>query len=92
MVCILNFLNKIFEFFFGIFIVCLKTLQKLLESCPDDPKVLFNLALTEYALSSFQKTDIFKNQLNKIAEKVISLFETQNTKLDFVYLASLSIR
>jgi len=55
-------------------------LQKLLESCPDDPKVLFNLALTEYALSSFQKTDVFKNQLNKIAEKVISLFENQNTK------------
>jgi len=67
-------------------------LQKLLESCPDDPKVLFNLALTEYALSSFQKTDVFKNQLNKIAEKVISLYEHQNTKLNFVDLASLSIR
>jgi hypothetical protein len=58
-----------------VFIVCLKTLQKLLESYPDDPKVLFNLALTEYALSSFQKTDIFKTQLTKIAEKVISKFD-----------------
>jgi len=60
---------------FGFFVlVCLKTLQKLLESCPDDPKVLFNLALTEYALSGFQKTDVFKTQLNKIAEKVIYRF------------------
>jgi hypothetical protein len=55
-------------------IVCLKTLQKLLESHPDDPKVLFNLALTEYALSSFQRTDLFKSQLNKIAEKVMFFF------------------
>jgi hypothetical protein len=52
------------------YLVCLKTLQKLLESCPDDPKVLFNIALTEYAMSSFQKTDVFKTQMNKISEKV----------------------
>jgi len=51
-------------------IVCLKSLQKLLESHPDDPKIEFNLALTEYALSNFQKTDLFKSQLHKIAEKV----------------------
>jgi len=61
-----------------LFLVCLKTLQKILESYPDDPKVLLNIALTEYALSSFQKTDIFKNQLNKIAEKVIQSFEKDN--------------
>ncbi|CAF0720175.1 unnamed protein product [Rotaria sordida] len=54
----------------GQYDVCLKTLQKILESWPDDPKVLFNIALTEYAMSSFQKTDIFKTQLNKIAEKL----------------------
>jgi hypothetical protein len=54
-----------------VFLVCIKTLQKILESCPDDPKVLFNNALAEYALSSFQKTDVFKSQLNKIAERVI---------------------
>ncbi|CAF0946126.1 unnamed protein product [Adineta steineri] len=58
------------EYEAGLFDVCLKTLQKLLESCPDDPKVLFNIVLTEYALSSFQKTDMFKTQLNKIAEKL----------------------
>ena len=51
-------------------LVCLKILQKLHETYPDDPKILFNIALTEYALSSFQKTDVFKAQLNKIAEKV----------------------
>ncbi|CAF3384282.1 unnamed protein product [Rotaria sp. Silwood1] len=54
----------------GQYDVCLKTLQKILESCPDDPKVLFNIALAEYAMSSFQKTDTFKTQLNKIAEKL----------------------
>ncbi|CAF0959449.1 unnamed protein product [Adineta steineri] len=53
-----------------LFDVCLKTLQKLLESYPDDPKVLFNIVLTEYTLSGFQKTDMFKTQLNKIAEKL----------------------
>jgi hypothetical protein len=51
-------------------LVCLKTLQKILESCPNDTKVLFNIALTEYALSSFQKTDVFKAQLQKLAERV----------------------
>lgn len=55
-------------------LVCLKTLQRILESCPDDPKVLLNIALTEYSMSSFQKTDAFKTQLNKIAEKVNSYF------------------
>ncbi|CAF2078967.1 unnamed protein product [Rotaria magnacalcarata] len=58
------------EYEAGQYDVCLKTLQKILESCPDDPKVLFNIALTEYAMSSFQKTDAFKVQLNKIAEKL----------------------
>jgi hypothetical protein len=62
-------LNSI-KFYLHLHLVCLKTLQKLLESCPDDPKVLFNIALTEYAMSSFQKTDAFKIQLNKISEKV----------------------
>ena len=52
------------------FLVCLKTLQKILDSCPNDTKVLFNLALTEYAASSFQKTDVFKAQIQKIAERV----------------------
>lgn len=56
----------------GLPLVCLKSLQKLLESFPNDPKVLFNIALTEYAMSSFQKTDLFKTQLNKIAEKVVT--------------------
>ncbi|CAF4335202.1 unnamed protein product, partial [Didymodactylos carnosus] len=49
---------------------CLKTLNKLLESCPDDPKVLFNIALTEYSLSGFQKTDQFRSSLQKIADKL----------------------
>ena len=74
-------------------VVCLKSLQKLLESHPDDPKVLFNLALTEYALSSFQRTDLFKSQLNKIAEKVRSFIPSPIFKsfLRF-FLASLCIR
>ena len=70
--------NLISKFF--CLIVCLKTLQKLLESHPDDPKVQFNHALTEYALSSFQKTDQFKNQLTKIAEQVC--FFSSKTKND----------
>jgi len=49
---------------------CLKTLQKLAESCSNDPKVLFNIALTEFALSNFEKTEIFKVQLHKIAERL----------------------
>ncbi|CAF1389996.1 unnamed protein product [Adineta ricciae] len=58
------------EYEAGQFDVCLKTLQKILESYPDDPKVLFNIALTEYSMSNYQKTEIFKTQLNKIAEKL----------------------
>lgn len=66
-----------------LFLVCLKTLQKLQESHPDDPKILFNLALTEYALSTFQRTDQFKNQLNKISEKVRSFIEKMFISLVF---------
>ncbi|CAF0808174.1 unnamed protein product [Didymodactylos carnosus] len=54
----------------GTYESCLKTLNKLLEFCPDDPKVLFNMALTEYALSGFQKTDQFRSSLNKIADRL----------------------
>lgn len=63
----------------GQYDVCLKTLQKLLESHPDDPKIEFNLALTEYALSNFQKTDVFKNQLHKIAEKLHCVLDNVST-------------
>lgn len=73
-------------------LVCLKSLQKLLESHPDDPKILFNLALTEYALSSFQRTDTFKNQLNKISEKVMQFFDIDHQEnLLVLHLASLCI-
>ena len=74
-------LVEIWKFSFRL--VCLKTLQKLLESHPDDPKVLFNLALTEYALSSFQRADLFKNQLNKLAEKV-TFVHSRSFRLEFV--------
>jgi hypothetical protein len=82
-----QFLIRYFEILFCI--VCLKTLQKLLESHPDDPKVLFNLALTEYALSSFQRTDVFKNQLNKISEKVMfSLNHSKSNDFSFSFIVN----
>ena len=74
------------------FSVCLKTLQKILESYPDDPKVLFNIALTEYSMSNYQKTEIFKAQLNKIAEKVNFHFRLGEKLLNFFSLAQLRIR
>lgn len=72
--------------------MCLKTLQKILDSCPNDTKVLFNLALTEYAASSFQKTDVFKAQIQKIAERVSHAScndDEQNAILDYFWFSSI---
>ena len=59
---------------------CLKTLQRIAESCPNDTKVLFNIALTEYAMSGFQKTDLFKSQVQKIAERVRAALRSIETR------------
>lgn len=62
------------DFFHGKYIECIQSLLKLVNSRPNDPKVMHNKAVVEYYLSDFKRSDEFKKNLQYVCNQVSIIY------------------